>query len=131
MISVSSSPISVSVDSEKFLAYFNSIENIFAVFECKPVRHLKVLDNKLSFILKRVSQFELELSKEINKNWVQYNSTAVMLFQSAVRFHLNTETNEITIHIETDTNQFMELFLEKRLTKLLEHLSKNIKHQLN
>jgi len=131
MISVSSRPITVSVDSEKFLAYFSRIENIADVFECKPVRHLKVIDNKLSFILKRVAQFELLLSKESSTGWVQYNSTSAMLFQSAVRFELNTDTNEATIHIETDTNQFMELFLEKRLRKLLSHLSANIKLQLN
>jgi hypothetical protein len=131
MISVSSIPIHTSISSEEFHSRFQDINNIAPIFECKPVRHLKVTENKLSFILKRVAQFELSASKNTGDSWVQFDSTKAMLFKSAIRFSLNIENQEINIDFETDTNVFMELFLEKRLIKLLEHLSRNINLQLN
>ena len=130
MISVSSNPTVASIGSEEFISCFQNINDVAAFFECKPVRHLKVGKDKLSFILKRVAQFEFIPSKNIGKTWVQFDSSPSMLFKSAIRFDFNSDTNEIIIHFETDTNVFMELFLEKRITKLLEHMTSNINNRL-
>lgn len=131
MISVSSNPVVTSVNSEEFLLHFQDINNVAVYFDCKPVRHLTVKENKLAFILKRVAQFEFLSSKNVNESWVQFDSTSTMLFKSAIRFAFNSETNEVVIHFETDTNVFMELFLEKRISKLLEHLTSNMNKKLN
>jgi len=124
MISVSSIPVTTSFNNEDFNLYFKNLENVATLLECKPVRHLKKNDNKISFILKRVAQFEFVLSKQEDESWVQFDSTSTTTFKSAIRFEL--KNSEIQIHFETDTNVFMELFLENRISKLLEYISHNL-----
>lgn len=131
MISVTSNPVKTSVSLEHFLYHFQDIKKVAKIFNCKPVRHLAVEDSKLSFILKRVAQFEFTHSKDLNETWIQFDSTSAMMFKSAIRFTYREELKDIIVDFETDTNVFMELFLESRMQKLLNHLTNNINDQLN
>jgi hypothetical protein len=131
MISVSSNPVSTSINSNEFFLQFNDINRVSEFFKCKPVRHLKATEHNLAFILKRVAQFEFEISKESGESWVQFDSASSAFFKSAIRFEFLSNSKEILIHFETDTNVFMELFLENRISKLLKLISVNISEKLN
>lgn len=131
MISVSSNPVVTSINSDEFFLRFKDINKVSEFFKCKPVRHLKVTDYNLAFILKRVAQFEFELSKKNGESWIQFDSVSSAFFKSAIRFEFLSNSKEILIHFETDTNIFMELFLEIRITKLLNFISANISEKLN
>lgn len=125
MISVSSSPISTSLIPDDFSRYFNQLENVIALFDHRSVRHLTTKNNSFSFILKRVALFEFTLSKQKGEFWVQYDSCSSTVFKSAFRIELKPTEQEIVIHFETDTNVFMEFFLERRIKILLDGLVNN------
>ena len=126
MISVSSKPVFTSINLDEFFLQFKDIRQVSEFFKCKPIRHLKVTDDNLAFILKRVAQFEFRLSKETGNSWVQFYSGSTTLFKSAIRFEFIAASKAVIINFETDTNVFMELFLEKRILNLLEQISINI-----
>lgn len=126
MISASSNPSLTSLSTEEFFLHFTDPTKVVDFFICKPVKHLKVVDSKISFILKRVAQFEFIASREKSRAWVQFDSTSTMVFKSAVRFSYDIESRAVTVHYETDTNVFMEFFLQERISKLVTHLGNNI-----
>lgn len=111
----------------EFIKLFSNAQQVGNLFHYKRAKHLQITATSFSFLLKRVAEFEYIPSKETSENWVQYDSTSKTFFQSAIRFEFLSETNSITIHMETDTNQFMELFLERKLTNLISAVSDNIK----
>ena len=127
MISISSKLDSSAISLEEFTNTFSNIQTVSELFSYKNASYLSCDDKKFSFLLKRVAQFEFVFSKEQGSNWVQLNSTKTTFFKSAVRFELLTELKELHFHFETDTNIFMELFLEKRIKNLMEAVLENIK----
>lgn len=127
MISISTNEIAVSFNHDDFLINFSDLKIISELFKSKTVKHLKCEGDKISFLLQRVANFELQLSKEKGDNWFQLESSKNNLFKSAFRFEYLKEKQAVQIHLETDTNVFMELFLERRLKKLVSGIVENIK----
>ena len=124
MISVSTNPIPFSISSTAFIQKFSTISFIQQLLKGKNTVALPSNEH-VRFLLKRVAIFELKLDKDQGEQWIQWVSTSAMSFQTAIRFEY-LEENSISIHIQTDTNVFMELFLEKRIKKMVETIVANL-----
>ena len=130
MISISSKVDFPTVTLESFNHTFSDIQTVAKLFSYKNASYLTCDKDKFSFLLKRVAEFEFTFSKEKGANWVQFNSTKKAVFKSAMRFEFLAELNELHFHFETDTNIFMELFLEKRIKNLMEAILNNVKNKI-
>lgn len=127
MISVSTNLIPLTFTRQDFHQKFNSVPFLQKLFDGGNIKPLHETDT-VKFLLKRVAIFEMDIDKEADENWVQLISTKAMNFQTAIRFELE-EDKGIYIHVETDTNVFMELFLEKRIKKMVESIVNSLKRQ--
>ena len=127
MISISTNEIAVGFNHDDFSRKFSDLKTVSELFTFKTVKHLKCENDKISFLLQRVANFELQFSKVRGDNWFQLESNKNNLFKSAFRFEFLNEKQSVIIHVETDTNVFMELFLERRLKKLISGIVENLK----
>ena len=131
MISVSTNPIHLNLSPNDFEIFFSDIEKLRPLFNGKKLVPLQGTSSQIEFLLKRVAVFSLEIDKEREDHYLQLKNTKRMAFQTVMRFEYLPNSKSMAIHFETDTNIFMELFLEKRIKNLVEQVVLNLQKQFN
>lgn len=127
MVSLQSEPLNINLEQELLIELLKSPEAFNSLLDYKSVRHLTIYTNGFSFILKRAATFHFILKKHA-KQEVYYESKTGMPFHSVLRFVIN-EDGCLVVEFESDTTDYMDFMLEKRVKKMLGALVSNLEAQ--
>lgn len=127
MISISTVEVPCQSNRDQFFDQIKDLSTLKQILGNKRTSDVQIEGDYLSFIVKNVARFYLKPVKSPDHNYIQFESGRKMQFQTAMRFEFSKENQAYFIHLETDTNVFMELFLEKRLKKWLSAVTEQIK----
>ena len=127
MIHISTNRIDLKSSSQELFEFLSHAEKMAEIISFKKTKHVEVLEDTITFILKWAARFNFTLTA-VTKEYVLIESTENVEFSTAIRFDIEEEKNgsSVVVHIETDTSPIIDITFEGKVKTWIEAIINNL-----
>tara|TARA_B110000211_G_C14080769_1_gene554374 strand:+ start:1691 stop:2086 length:396 start_codon:yes stop_codon:yes gene_type:complete len=127
-----STEIKLKSSPEELFLFLGTLEGIAKCFDYKKVKQLKIINNRVEFILRNAAVFKFKIGK-VTDEYVQIESMKEVPFMTAIRFEIKpvAEGSFVNVSLETDTSPIMDFTFEGKAKRWVSAIVENLEKEFN